>query len=181
MFKSYKAAILIAVFLMLTTSGCYTKLKSTRVKIVPDAPDEVAQTADWDFGWGWYDPTWAYNNTHYNYYHVNWWDECRWCDDDDNNVDIKLFDSGGKIERRSDEYIIPAVNSDFNSGFRYPTSQAKAQTDDSNNKNTGNTNTSGIQAGGQTNKQPKSDDSNNSTKSSGSNSDSGKKIKRRGR
>lgn len=105
MLKLSKAAIIIAVFLLTATSGCYTKLKSTEVRIIPEAEDEQYIEADWDFGWGWSDPGWDYNDSYHIYYQVNWWDECRWCEKDEWDPDIGLFENTKKIPHRNDAYI----------------------------------------------------------------------------
>jgi hypothetical protein len=104
MFKFSQAAILIAVFLLLVLSGCYTRIKSPAVKIVPDTPNDLTVQESWDFGWGWYDQNWSDYNAYYGYYYVAWWDECRWCDDDE-SPDIHLFNNEHKINRRQNDYI----------------------------------------------------------------------------
>ncbi len=162
MLKFSKAAVIIAVFLLTATSGCYTKLKSTEVKIVPDSPDQIYEEQeydgpDWNFGYGWYNPGWGYDNSYYYYYHVNWWDECRWCGSDDGNPDIELFENTKKIPHRSDPYLPSGATAGGTGGTVTPSVQVKPTTpttdpgtstpivqpkSETSNKNNGNNNKS---------------------------------------
>lgn len=121
MLKLNKAAILIAVFLLLTINGCYTKLKSPNVKIIPENPDEAAEQPRWDFGWGWYDHSWSDYYDYYGYYYVSWWDECRWCGDEE-EVDIHLFNNLEKIKRRDNEYVPGAYQTGYSNYNNQPVS-----------------------------------------------------------
>ncbi len=123
MFKLTKAAVIIAVFLMVATSGCYTKFKTSQVKIVPDTEDKKLAEPEWDFGWGWYDPTWGNDNSYYIYYNINWWDQCRWCEDEDIFPEIETFNATGKIARRNDPYIPPGAEVQPSNDYRPPVSQ----------------------------------------------------------
>ena len=120
MFKFNRAAILIAVFLSLAMNGCYTKIKSPAVRLVPDEREEIVQDEYWDFGWGWYDYRWSAYNDYYGYYGVAWWDECRWCDNDE-SPDLHFFNNEQKINRRPDDYI-PQAHHIGQPGYNQPVS-----------------------------------------------------------
>jgi hypothetical protein len=166
------AAILIAVFLFISISGCYTRLKSPKPKLIPDEP-EISTEAQWDFGWGWYEPDWYVSNSYYDYYYINWWDECRWCEDETPSApDIGPVDESGKIPRRGDYDYNPNVQVHPPSNNQYvPTDVIVSPSDPP----------SPPPPSQPVVQQKQPDNSSNDNGSSDSQSSSNKKITRRGR
>jgi hypothetical protein len=161
------AAILIAVFLLLNISGCYTKLKSPEPRLVPDDPVIEGDAPEWDFGWGWYSPNWRTTNVYYDYYHISWWDECRWCDDE-SGPDIDLFEPTDKITHRDYFYTQPGVQIQGSPNGSYIPSEVIVVPSD-------------PPAPQPIVQQKQPDNSRGNGDSSNSQNDSGKKIKRTGR
>jgi len=173
MLKARQAAILIAVFLLISLNGCYTKFKQAEVKLVPDT-DKTVIYDDWEFGRGWYRDGIEVYATYYDYYYAQWWDECVWCA---NSVPSRVIETepSGKIDRRDYENmpIIRHADNIPQHPYEYsgPTTQGQHQKLD--NPPPPNTD------------QPKVDNNDNQSRSNPDNSNdkgsSGTKIKRRGR
>ena len=118
------AAALVAAFLLLATNGCYTQLKSRSPKLIPDEPETEVETS-WDFDWGWTEPEYYNSTVYYDYYYIPWWDECIWCDNDDetsssNQSVIEPSPEAGKITRRDEPYFQPSVQVPANNTYTQP-------------------------------------------------------------
>ncbi|MCP4582715.1 MAG: hypothetical protein GY839_13980 [candidate division Zixibacteria bacterium] len=123
MLKANRAAILIAVFLLFSLQGCYTKLKSAKPRLVPDETSGQ-DYRDWDFGYGWYRPGIEVYSSYFGFYYGQWWDNCSWCDENnyayyDNTGASETETEEGKIKSRDDnvyphhqyQHVIPSDNS----------------------------------------------------------------------
>lgn len=123
--KAIPAAIIIAVFLLTSLNGCYTKLKYVRPRLAPEAP-VGGNSRTWEFSLGWHRPGVEIYDSYYGYYYGRWWEDCSWCgqyyvaDNDDNpSTDNDNLTEYGKISRRDDDsyphhpyqYVIPSDNS----------------------------------------------------------------------
>jgi len=106
MLKSGKAVVLVTVFLMLVSGGCYTKLKHPRPVLYADGAGVCKSDRAWDFSYGWYGSHLEVYPEAYSYYYLQWWDDYCWRDggyfvEPDNNDEYAY----GKIVRRDDIYI----------------------------------------------------------------------------
>jgi len=123
LFKANRAAIIIAVFLLFSLEGCYTKLKSTRPRLVPDEKSEKI-SREWDFSYGWYRPGMEIYSSYYGFYYGQWWDNCPWCDqytytDPEGSGEYVSETGDGKIKHRDVhvyphhpyQFVIPSDNS----------------------------------------------------------------------
>ena len=76
-----KTAALVAVFFMLITGGCYTKLKHPEPVLIPASQADGDNVYDWDFSHGWRSSYYAQYERYKGYYITQWWHNCSWsCD-----------------------------------------------------------------------------------------------------
>jgi len=73
-----KTAALVAVFFMLITGGCYTKLKHPEPVLIPDNQAISESGYDWDFSHGWRGSHWGQYDKYKGYYITQWWYDCPW-------------------------------------------------------------------------------------------------------
>lgn len=76
-----KTAALVAVFFMLITGGCYTKLKHPEPALIPASQADGDNVYDWDFSHGWRGSQYRQYEKYKGYYITQWWYDCSWrCD-----------------------------------------------------------------------------------------------------
>ncbi|MCD6160784.1 MAG: hypothetical protein J7K40_00025 [candidate division Zixibacteria bacterium] len=96
-----KTAALVAVFFMLITGGCYTKLKHPEPVLIPDNQAISESGYDWDFSHGWRGSHWGQYDKYKGYYITQWWYDCPW------RGDII------GIEKETDDYYADETIDDF--------------------------------------------------------------------
>lgn len=109
MFKNSTAAIIVAAFLLLGLNGCYTKLNFAKPELMPAKP---TRAYNWDFGNGWYHDEYSNYDISYGYYYSQWWDDCRWNNNNEPSINITLDSDLTKFNRRDDNnitYSTPAL------------------------------------------------------------------------
>jgi hypothetical protein len=156
-FSKKTVVFIIAVFLLPTIQGCYTKLKHPRPALTPETADTEQAVEDWDFGDGWYPDHYINYPDIYHYYYVDWWYDCSWCDDynDDsyNNVESDNQDAEGKITRRDNiaipynNLVVSPFNQSDNGGIVLPPKSAELNPEKTKSDDSGISNTSDDEKG----------------------------------